>query len=346
MRSRALSSKSIAVSVAALSAVSTMAACSGSGHKVAVKPAAVTTPSASASPAPAPVVARDALTGLAARGGPVVAVKIDNAPLARPYQKGLGRSSVLYQELVEGGLTRFLAIYEIKASGTADVGPVRSARESDVGVLRAYDQPPLGFSGANSGVLAIFRSAQRSGWLKDGSYDDFSSAYRLGAQRRDARNFFVDLGKLSSLNSTNTVKDVGFTFSAGTPTTGVPTPSALAAFSSFTRVGLTYHPSAHTWSITQNGTPMTGVAPANIVVQRVAIQHSRFVDVHGQPTPFTKTDGSGSVTILRDGQRLTGTWKRTGFGATRYYNAAGRQIALRPGKTMVLLLPTSGSLTF
>jgi hypothetical protein len=343
MRSRALSCKSVVVGVVALSA---LAACS-SGHKVAVKPAAVTTPSATATPSPSPKpVAADALTGLTAQGGPVVAVKIDNAPLARPYQKGIGRAAVVYQELVEGGLTRFLAIYEVKSAGTADVGPVRSARESDVAVLRAYDKVPIAFSGAQDGVIAIFRSAQRSGWLKDGSYDELSSAYRLGAKRKDARNFFVDLGKLSSLNPTNTVKDVGFTFSAGTPTTGVATPTAVASFSPYTRVGLTYHPSTKTWSITQNGTPMPGVAPANIVVQRVAIEHSRFVDVHHQPTPLTKSTGSGAVTVLRDGQRLSGTWKRAGFGATRFYNAAGKQIGLRPGLTWVLLLPNTGSLTF
>jgi hypothetical protein len=343
MRSRALSGKSLAVAAVALSAV---AACNGS-HKVAVQPAAVSSPSVTATPSQTPAAAAtDALTGLTAAGGPVVAVKIDNAPLARPYQKGIGRASVVYQELVEGGLTRFLAIYEVKKAGSEDVGPVRSARESDVGVLRAYDNPPLGFSGANRGVLAIFRSAQRSGWLKDGSYDDFSKAYRLGAQRRDARNFFVDLATLSTLNPTNTVKDVGLTFSAATPTTGVATPSAVAAFSPFSRVGLTYHPSTHTWSITQNGTSMPGVAPANVVVQRVHIQGSRFVDVHGQATPYTVTIGSGAVTVLRDGQRLTGTWKRAGHGATRYYNAAGKQIALRPGSTFVLLVPTTGSLTF
>jgi hypothetical protein len=342
MRSRALSRKSLTVSAIALSAV---AACNGS-HKVAVQPAAVTTPSATPTAAPTKAVTGDPLTGLAAGSGPVVAVKIDNAPLARPFQKGIGRASVVYQELVEGGLTRFLAIYEVAKAGSADVGPVRSARESDVGVLRAYDDPPLAFSGANKGVLAIFRSAQRSGWLKDGSYDDFSKAYRLGAQRRDARNFFVDLSTLSSLNPTNKVKDVGFTFSAATPTTGVATPTALASFGTHSRVGLTYHASSRTWSLTQNGTPMTGVAPANVVVQRVVVQRSRFVDVHGQATPYTVTTGSGAVTVLRDGQRLTGTWKRAGHGATRFYNAAGKQIALRPGPTFVLLLPTTGSLTY
>jgi hypothetical protein len=275
-----------------------------------------------------------------------VAVKIDNAPLARPFQKGIGRASVVYQELVEGGLTRFLAIYEVASAGSEDVGPVRSARESDVGVLRAYDEPPLAFSGANTGVMAIFRSAQRHGWLKDGSYDDFSSAYRLGSRRADARNFFVDLRKLSSLNPHNKVQDVGFTFSTVPPLGGAATPSAVAAFSPHTRVGLTWSAATGTWRITQNGTPMPGVAPANIVVQRVVIQGSRFRDVHGNPTPYTRTLGSGSVTVLRDGKRLTGTWKRAGYGATRFYNAAGRQIPLHPGRTLVLLVPTTGSLTF
>jgi hypothetical protein len=335
--------RSIAVVVTALAAVS---ACSGSGGgKVAVKPAAVTTPSPTASPTPTPPPLPDMLTGLAKASGPVVAAKIDNAPLARPFQKGLDRAAVVYQELVEGGLTRFLAVFEVDKAGTADVGPVRSARESDVGVLRAYDAPPLGFSGANAGVLAIFRSAQRAGYLKDGSYDDLTSAYRLGAHRKDARNFFVDLGKLSSLNAHNTVKDVGFTFSA-LPPVGVATPKASASFSPFTHVSLTYSPATKTWRVSQNGVAYAGVAPTNVVVQRVTIRGSRFKDVHGQPTPYTVTTGTGAVTVLRDGQRVTGTWKRAGYGATRFYDAKGKQIALRPGPTWVLLLPTTGSLTF
>lgn len=342
MQSRALSRKSVVVAAVALS---TVAACNGGGtSKVAVKPAAASTPTAS--PRAAAPAVRDALTGSTTTGGPVVAVKIDNAPLARPFQKGIGRAAVVYQELVEGGLTRFLAIYEVQQAGSGDVGPVRSARESDVNVLRAYDDPPLGFSGANSGVLAIFRSAQRSGWLKDGSYDDFSGAYRLGAQRVDARNFFVDLTRLSSLNPSNKAQDVGFTFSKSAPTTGVATTSAVATFSPFTKVGLTWSAATGTWSVTQNGRAMPGVAPSNVVLQRVTITGSRFRDVHGQPTPYTKTTGSGAVTVLRDGQRLTGTWQRAGFGATRFYNAAGKQIALRPGKTLVLLVPTTGSVSY
>jgi hypothetical protein len=335
-------SRPLAVVALALSAV---AACNGS-HKVAVKPAAETTPSAtpSASPSPAPAP-KDPLTGLDAKGGPVVAVKIDNAPLARPYQKGLGRASVVYQELVEGGLTRFLGIFEVKAAGTADVGPVRSARESDVGVLRAYDDLPLGFSGANTGVLAIFRSAQRSGWLKDGSYDDHPGAYRLGAHRVDARNFFVDLGKLSALNPGNKPTDVGFTFSAAVPV-GPATPKAVASFAPESRIGLTYHPGAGTWSITQSGSPMTGVSPANVVIQRVQIQKSGFRDVHGQPTPYTKTIGGGSVTVLRDGVRIAGTWQRSGWGATRFLDAHGAPIPLKPGPTWVLLVPTTGSVSY
>ena len=336
-------SRSLAVAVVALSAV---AACNGS-HKVAVSPAAATTPSPTASPTPSPTpVAKDPLTGLAAQGGPVVAVKVDNAPLARPFQKGLGRASVVYQELVEGGLTRFLAIYEVKAAGTDDVGPVRSARESDVNVLRAYDAPPLGFSGANTGVLAIFRSAQRAGWLKDGSYDDDPGAYRLGARRRDARNFFVDLGRLSALNAGNHPTDVGFTFSAAAPAGAPATPRALAAFSPFSRVALAYNPATGRWTVSQGGVPIPGASPANVVVQRVRIQGSRFRDVHGQPTPYTVTTGSGAVTVLRDGVRIAGTWKRAGFGATRFYTPRGTQIPLKPGPTWVLLVPTTGSLSF
>src|SRR4051794_30638213 len=103
----------------------TLAACS-SGHKAAVKasasPTVSPTPSATPSPTPRPTPApRAPLTGLSPRSkGPLVGIKIDNAPLARDYQTGLGRAAIVYQELVEGGSTRLLAVYESDLAGAGE----------------------------------------------------------------------------------------------------------------------------------------------------------------------------------------------------------------------------------
>jgi hypothetical protein len=301
-------------------------------------------PSASASPSPAPV-ALDPLTGLDGRSGdPVVVVKIDNSALARQYQRGLGRAAIVYQELVEAGETRFAAIYSTASAG--EVGPVRSVRETDVELLRQYGKVAVAFSGGNSGVKATFHSAVRSGYLLDASYDAVPQDYRLGERRADARNFFTSPAELAASKPGASARDVGLRFGPLAPGTGTPAAAAKAAFSSYASVRVQYVPQTQHYAVFQNQREMTGVGPANIVVQRVPIQMSRYVDVLGNRTPYTVTTGSGPVTVLRDGVAVTGSWQRPrASGGTHYVDAAGKDILLRPGPTWVLLLPTSSSMT-
>jgi len=88
----------------------------------------------------------DPLTGTRPRRTrPVVVVKVDNETLARPYQRGLGPAALIYQELMEGGATRLLAVYD--DASPAEVGPIRSVRESDLELLRQFGRVAVGFSG-------------------------------------------------------------------------------------------------------------------------------------------------------------------------------------------------------
>jgi hypothetical protein len=333
------------VPAAAVLAVSVLAACS-SGGATATK--ATSTPSATPTatptrPAPPPV---DLLTGRAPRStGPLVAIKVDNAPLARAYQTGLGRAAVVYEELVEGGSTRLLAVYESDLAGEREVGPIRSIRESDVELVRQFGTMAVGFSGGNTGVKAIVRDAARSGWLVDASYDSVPGAYRLGTRRKDARNFFTVPAALAKVRPGTGPRDIGFRFGPARPG-GVPVASAIASYSRQTRVSVRYDAKTGTWSVAQDGRLMPGVAPTNVIVQRVVERGSRFSDVHGMPTPYTETVGGGAATVLRDGRQYTGRWKRQGHGATRFLDASGHDLRLRPGPTWVLLVPTSGSISF
>jgi hypothetical protein len=321
-----------------------LAACSGGGKTVTAKPDPTPTPSATPtatrSPAPVPT---DPLTGLPRRGSPsLVAIKVDNAPLARPYQTGLGRAAIVYQELVEGGSTRFLAVYEADRAGTGEVGPIRSARESDVPLMRLFGRIPLAFSGAQPGVVAIVHAAQRYHWLVDASYDAIPGAYRLGARRADARNFFAVPAELTRRRPGQAATDIGLRFGAATP--GLPTHGARLAFSPQATVSLTYI--GGRWRVTQSGRVMPGVAPLNVIIQRVREKGSRFVDVHGMPTPYTVTTGSGSAVVLRGGQRVVARWTRSGVGPIHYLDRLGHDVRLAPGPTWVLLVPTTGSATF
>jgi hypothetical protein len=327
---------------ALLAAVVLATSCSGGDNK----PESKATPSPSAVATTSAPPATDPLTGLTSTGSaPLVGVKIDNGQLAWPYQTGLGRAAIVYEELVEGGATRLLAVFESDLAGAGEVGPIRSVRESDIELVRQFGKLSVAFSGGNTGVKAIVAKAARAGYVIDASYDAIPQAYRLGARRKDARNFFAVPSTVARLKPGATPQDIGLTFGP-VPATGLPTASAVAGFSPQLRVTLRYNAAAGTWSVSQNNHLMPGVAPANVIIQRVRERASGFRDVHGMPTPYTTTTGKGQAVVLRDGKRIEGTWDRHGYGGTHFLDAAGKDVPLRPGKTWVLLVPTTGSVTF
>jgi hypothetical protein len=334
----------------ALAALSVLAAgCGPAAHAAKAARTVVASPSpTAASPSAAPpaaAVAVDPLTGTAPKpSGSVVVIKVDNGSLARPYQRGLGRAAIVYQELVESGETRFAAVFSTASTG--EVGPVRSVRESDIELLRQYGKVPVAFSGGNSGVKATFHAAVRSGYLLDASYDAVPGDYRLAERRKDARNFFTSPAALAASQPGQAARDVGLRFGPLSPAAGVAAMTAKAVFSSYVTVRVQYVPETHAWAVFQDGREMPGVGPANVIVQRVPIRMSRYVDVLGNRTPYTVTTGTGAATVLRDGVAISGTWQRPSEASgTHYVDAAGKDIRLRTGPTWVLLLPTSGSLT-
>lgn len=335
--------------IAVLCAAATATACSGSSApKVAGRPSPSAPPSPSPSPSPtglalAPDV--DPLTGEGPRPtGPLVVIKVDNAGTARKYQRGIGRAAIVYQELVEAGETRFAAVFSVASPG--EVGPVRSVRETDIELLRQYGKVPVGFSGGNTGVKATFQRAVRAGYLLDASYDVVPQDYRIGERRVDAFNFFTVPSELATSRPGVPAHDIGLRFGPLPGGSGTPVGAAKAVFSEYVTVRLQYVPETDHYAVFQNKHEMDGVGPANVVIQRVPIHRSKYVDVLGNRTPYTVTTGSGPVTVLRDGRAVTGRWQRpaTTVG-TRLLDAAGQDIPLRPGPTWVLLLPTTSPLT-
>ena len=144
----------------------------------ATRPAAV--------PAP-PTTAAAPLTGLPMDIGrarrPVLVVKIDNAPKARP-QIGLNQADVVFEEGVEGGITRFAALYH--SEGSKPVGPVRSARTTDIRLISALRHPLFAYSGAN----ATFQRKVHEAPLVDVGFDAHSDRYHRDSARPSPYNLF------------------------------------------------------------------------------------------------------------------------------------------------------------
>jgi hypothetical protein len=299
--------------------------------------AAVTTNKAiKAKPGPA----ANPLTGSSAKAkGPVVVIKVDNSSSARPLQKGLSKAAIVYQELVEGGDTRYMAIYDNPAH--FEVGPVRSARPTDLKILQPFGKVVLGFSGANSGVLAQVHAAN----VAPVSQEERGGAYVTEGRRTVAYNFYTWPDTLVS-HATKPdpgVPDVGLRF--GAQAGGRSFPTLHVNFNSYSHADATWDASAKVWRISQDGTPMnladgTRVGAANIIVQFVHVQKGAYVDVLGNNSPDSIVVGSGEALILRDGKLLHKRWTRpTSGSATHYVDDKGNDIKLSPGQTWIMIVP-------
>jgi hypothetical protein len=275
----------------------------------------------------------------------VVAVKIDNSPLARPFHRGLDEASIMYQELMEGGATRFLAVYA-PATGN-QVGPVRSIREGDIELLQQFGKIALGGSGANTGVLATLADAERKGIVLDVSYDTIRTPYIKAEKRKDAYNFFTSPQKLDQTKPSGTkVKDIGLRFAPLPTGAGFPAPGAAVSFSPLSRVSFSYDAASGRYAVLQDGDRMKGYNPTNVVVQHTQIRGTAYTDVLGNATPYTDTVGKGAVAVFRDGRRLSGTWRRIApHVGTRFLDDKGRDLPLKPGPTLVLLVPAGQKIT-
>lgn len=337
---------------ALLSLVALLTACGGAAAEPAARPSAApslpasTAPTAAPAPTEAVAAAVNPLTGTAPLPvSNVVAVKIDNSPLARPFFRGLDEASIMYQELMEGGATRFLAVYA-PATGN-EVGPIRSVREGDIELLQQYGKVALGASGGNTGVLATVAEAEKNGIILDVSFDTVPGPYTKGERRKDAINFFSSPEKIDRAKPSGTkVRDIGLRFAPLTPGAGFPAPRASVRFSPLSEVTVEHDAASGRYAVYQDGDRMQGYAPTNVVVQHVQIRNSRYVDVLGNPSPYTATVGTGPVAVLRDGRRLSGAWRRMApHTGTRFLDDKGRDLPLKPGPTLVLLVPAGQKLT-
>ena len=104
-----------------------LGACSSSHAK---KKAVATTTSTTA-PAVCPLTGAPSPLGTPPNR-PALAVKVDNYQAARP-QSGLDDTDLVFEEPVEGGITRYVAVFQ--CNNATSIGPVRSARNIDIGIL-------------------------------------------------------------------------------------------------------------------------------------------------------------------------------------------------------------------
>ncbi|GGU48591.1 DUF3048 domain-containing protein [Streptomyces lavendofoliae] len=301
-----------------------LSSCSGTG------PA----PATSVPPSP-PGRGVSPFTGLPAALAPVLAVKIDNVRPARPHT-GLGAADIVYVEQVESGQTRLLAVYSSRLPSR--VGPVRSARESDLELLRQFGRPALAYSGEQSALRPLIDAAP----LFALAPRDAPRAYARGQDRPAPHNLYVRPERvLAAAPRADAAKDIGFRFGAEPP--GGRRVNEHTVRYPAARFTFTWSATGDRWLVAMDGSPARGTdgeraAARTVVVQDVDVRPSRFRDRGGNVTPYTSTVGSGTALVLRDGRSHDARWSRpSADGATTFTTPAGEPLTFAPGQVWVVL---------
>jgi hypothetical protein len=341
--------------LAVLVALGLLAACGGGGKKAA--PTTTTTVPITTTTLPPPAYPLTGLpaTDLAVLQRPALVVKIDNADgngagnVARP-QSGLNQADVVYEEMVEGSVTRLAAIFH---SGDSDpVGPIRSFRTSDVAVFSPLHNPLFSWSGANEDFKVVLHNSP----LIDVGHDAASDAYIRRDVHLAPHNLYSATPALFALAPPDAVPPPPlFEFRKVTDAISPTAQPVLSIHVEFGG-GAGSAPVDWLWNAfkgafdrEQKGSPHVDesdvqIAPQNVIVELVDYVNTGYVDASGAPVPEAQLVGSGECWVLTNGMLIKGTWSKSSNEAvTTYTDAAGAPIKLTPGHTWVELAPNGGA---
>jgi hypothetical protein len=261
-------------------------------------------------------------------------IKMDNTPQAHP-QYGINRADVVYEEIVEGGITRLAAIFN--SNLPTKVGPVRSVRRTDREIVF-----PIGGIFAFSGGAQYAISSIETAPVKLIQESNAGAAMFRDPTRPPPHNLFANAVLLMKEGGKVHPPPALFTYVAqNAPAVGAPVGSFTVNFESGFATSYQWDGKTHDWLRSIFGAPdvtATGVrvAPTNVIV--MSVDYDGGVGVEGS---YAQLVGHGPAEIFSDGRLQKGTWFRRNIRLrTAYRNAAGKVIALRPGQTWVELLAT------
>ena len=314
-----------------------LAACSSSGD------GGTSSPSATSASGVNP------LTGTSGTVGPVVAIKVANTVEARP-QSGLPQADQVWVTEIEGGHLRFIAVYS--STYPAKIGPVRSARETDLGLLPQFGKPGFTYAGADTPVQAAVTMAAKDGLIVDLGKDAVvdgtpirSTSFSTDAERKVPYNFYANGTALSGYAQKANVSPPavgGFAFCAAA-SGSTPCTKLAATWSKTATGGARWDATSKSWVIQfddadlidrESGKPITTTDVVVLRMKDVAstIDRSNYV----VPVLQSYGPGGGDAIVMRGGTCTAGHWSRaTQTAPTTLTTASGKPLTLAPGRSWV-----------
>jgi hypothetical protein len=346
-----------AIALLTVAAATALAGCTSTPGPTSVAPVTVAaTVSLAKQAAPTPTVpARWPLTGVAAADvvtRPALAVKIENLAQVRP-QTGLDQADMVWEEVVEGGITRFVVVFQSQVP--AQVGPIRSVRPMDTSIT-APMHGLIAFSGGQPKFVAALAAAGVEILSQDAGKPGFARSPARAAPHNvfGTPTTFWNQADASHQASPSPQFTMARTAAQATAAAaGTPTSTVSITMSAIAKPTWTWNAADGTWLRSEGTTPATAasgarLAATNVVVLRVNLVNTGTVDPAGNPVPETVLDAStGQALVATGGKTISGTWtKTTTDSPLTLATADGTNITLAPGKTWIELVPNgSGAVT-
>ena len=304
------------------------------------------TPVPTPTPVPAPLTGRPVSAEIAARHP--IAVMIDDLQAARP-QSGLSSASVVWQAPAEGGIPRYMAIFQDNMPES--VGPVRSSRYYYIAWAAEW-RAVYAHSGGSPGALETLRAKGSGQYVYNADEFRYSGTFFRLSGRFSPHNLYTTGAKLRSLGKRLGAKDKAYktvwTFAPDAPLEERPYGGTITVRYPYNLITYKYDRTTNTYLRSVTGEKKqtdaadgTRIAPKNVVVMRMPF--GPLNDGHpGAPRLEASVVGSGTAWISTNGRTIKGTWKKTAVTKpTRFYDSKGNEVTLTIGQTFVQVVTTS-----
>lgn len=295
---------------------------------------------------PKPTTVASPLTGMQVKPElaalPTTGVMIENSPDARP-QSGLYDAGVVFEAIAEGGITRFLALFQ--ESKPEYIGPVRSVRPYYLDFLAPFDAP-IAHAGGSGQALAELRSQG----FKDLEAFQNPNHYSRVSNRYAPHNLYTGRSKLLELQKSKGWSKSKFTGFARKEEKKATTPNAKSidfSISSFYyNPHFDYDAKSNSYKRVMAGSPHTDekarkqINPKVVVAMVMGHHYAGIYSVYG-------VNGKGKVYVFQDGTVTGGTWeKKSRKHQFIFKDSKGKELGLNPGQTWISIVSAASAVTY
>lgn len=269
----------------------------------------------------------------------VTAIMIENSPDARP-QSGLKQAQVVYEAIAEGGITRFLCLYQ--QNKPQMIGPVRSLRMYYLDWATPYQASIVHVGGSLYSLNEV-----KSGQYRNIDIENHAGTSWRATDRYAPHNVYTKFQNLDALNAKLGYTTSGFTSFARADGKAAATQDAksidIAISSPLFNSHYDYDAASNTYKRSQAGAPHLDredgqITPSVIVALKVNMS---LVMEDGWREDITTT-GSGEAQVFQNGTVQTVTWSKSDRASPlKLTGQDGKDIALNRGQTWITAVPTS-----